>query len=128
MIRGQYNSELSSQNFDLENLGILSDEELNLEEAETNMTTYTSLKDIMYMSSSVNEITLKNPLLKQAAMAYLRPLSNSSEQDNNNNNQGKCFTCGGAESGCFHCLEALVSFICGRIKDTNDEEDENKFK
>lgn len=92
--------------------------------------TYTSLKDfIMHKNFSMNEITLKNHVLKQAAIAYLKPLSYLTQQDNNNNNNkgffDKCFKCGGsggAESGRFDWVESFVKFICGRSKGINNED------
>lgn len=84
---------------------------------------YTSLKDMMHKKSkmNLNEITLKNELLKQAAMAYLGPLSNLTEY--NFDNKGffnKLFRCGSgsavAESGCFHW------FICCRRSKEDKQE------
>ncbi|WJX15310.1 hypothetical protein P8452_05466 [Trifolium repens] len=105
-------------------------------------TSYTSLRDVMVSlphsssssssSSSLNTSwdehnSIKNHLLKQAALAYLMSTSTDQDLDNNNNNNGcfnnlKCFSCGGSsgESGCFQWLsfgtliEAIVGFFCGK--------------
>jgi hypothetical protein len=113
-------------------------------------TSYTSLRDVMVSlphssssssSSSLNTSwdehnSIKNHLLKQAALAYLMSTSTDQDLDNNNNNNGcfnnlKCFSCGGSsgESGCFQWLsfgtliEAIVGFFCGTRRNTNEEED-----
>ncbi|KEH44394.1 hypothetical protein MtrunA17_Chr1g0211381 [Medicago truncatula] len=105
-------------------------------------TSYTSLRDMMIslpqssLNGSWNEnIPIKNPLLKQAALAYLQPMSIPPDHDFVNN---KCFSCcGGADSAsCFEWLNcgtlirAFVGFICGRRRrrrrrrrNTNEEDD-----
>lgn len=99
-------------------------------------TSYTSLRDMISLpQSSLNgswneNIPIKNPLLKQAALAYLQPMSTPPDHDFVNN---KCFSCcGGADSAsCFQWLNcgtlfrSFVGFVSGtrRRRNTNEDQD-----
>lgn len=111
---------------------------------------YTSLRDIMpehppppaimspAKSSSWNEIPIKNPLVKQAALAYLQPMSTPPEVGNKGlfgMLKEKCFCGGRGELGCFQWLsgvvfktiaEIFVRFCEGRGIDESEEDDEEE--
>lgn len=111
--------------------------------------TYTSLKDLIPASpstimspthnSSWNEIPIKNPLVKQAALAYLQPMSTPIEVDKGffGKLKDKYCSCGGI--GCFGWFSIvflrmfvdLFGDLCGRrrrrrrIDDGEDEDDDD---
>ncbi|OAY37407.1 hypothetical protein MANES_11G099100v8 [Manihot esculenta] len=103
---------------------------------------YTSLKDLLPLSpptiaspthnSSWYEIPIKNPLVKQAALAYLQPMSNTPEVgDKGFFERLREIICG--EYGCFGWMNDVV-FKClteafwGRRDEIEDEEDEDDDK
>lgn len=117
MIRGSNESKLFSLNSN--------SCRLDLEIEMIVPTSYISLRDIISMSHSTSwkedEISLKNHLLKRAALAYLQPMSKSSsyyDLGDNNSNKGLfenliCLYC-----GCFSWLRYnplvgdFVEFLC----------------
>jgi hypothetical protein len=130
MTRGQNKSELFST---ISNSSIKENEGTTGIKMNVATTSYTSLRDVMMSlphsssssssSSSMNTSwdehnSIKNHLLKQAALAYLMSTSTDQDLDNNNNN-----------NGCFQWLsfgtliEAIVGFFCGTRRNTNEEED-----
>ncbi|GAV79257.1 hypothetical protein CFOL_v3_22722, partial [Cephalotus follicularis] len=99
--------------------------------------TYTSLKDLLPASppsimspthnSSWNEIPIKNPLVKQAALAYLQPMSTPPEVGDKGlfgRLRGWCFS----ECGCIGWLNDVVlrvvkDFFWERREDIDDDYD-----
>lgn len=113
---------------------------------------YTSLRDILpdpplstaitspVNNSSWHEIPIKNPLLKQAALAYLQPMSTPPEMGKKglfDKLKEKC-SCGGREMGCLEWLSGVVwktikqLFIgfreIGGVVDENSEDDEDEIE
>ncbi|KAJ1436332.1 hypothetical protein SESBI_04364 [Sesbania bispinosa] len=97
---------------------------------------YTSLRDIVPHdpnNASWNQIPIKNPLLKQAALAYLQPMSTPPEIGNKtflDHLKENCF-CGPQLFGCFRWLNAgffnallaaFVGFFCERRRIQENED------
>ncbi|OVA15965.1 hypothetical protein BVC80_1823g20 [Macleaya cordata] len=95
--------------------------------------TYTSLRDMLppplSTGQSFHEIPIKNRLVKQAAWAYLQPMSNSPESDEHDRCLGNCVE--NQINGCFvfikeNVLRAFRGLFRGIFRQVHDNDDDQQ--